>query len=66
MNVKIAAAAVVVVLAIGAYFLLGRDATEPTPAGETSTSAPVAPPAPLGGGGEPITEPLFPDDGAAG
>src|SRR5687767_14500998 len=63
MNVKwIAAAAVVLVFAIAAYFLLGRSTPDPTPAGETSTSVPVAPPAPLGGSGDPIAEPLDQSD----
>lgn len=55
---------VLAVVAIGAalYFFLWRVTPDVTTAGDTGTSAPVAPPAPLGGDAEPITEPLDQSD----
>lgn len=60
--VLIAIVAAVVVIGAVAYFFLGRPTPDTTPAGETSTSAPVAPRAPLGAEGEPITESLDESD----
>jgi len=56
--VLIGAVMAIVALGAAAYFFLGRRTPVITTAGDTGTSAPVAPPGPLGGDAEPITEPL--------
>jgi len=60
--VLIGAVVAIVALGAAAYFFLGRGTPDITTAGDTGTSAPVAPPGPLGGDAEPITEPLDQSD----
>jgi hypothetical protein len=60
--VLIGAVAAVVVIVAAAYFFLRGGTPDAAPTATTSTAAPVAPPAPLGGNGEPITEPLDQSD----